>query len=101
MGTHLVFRVASVHVLRANQYFYLRQIHLNGKSGLSPTPTSPSNRRSTHERPDALKPWPADSPTPRYHHRYLAIDGWDYWIMDGTIEDTEVINRALLDDAWQ
>ena len=48
-----------------------------------------------------VKPWPADSLTPRYHHRYLAIDGWDYWIMDGTIEDTEVINRALLDDAWQ
>ena len=48
-----------------------------------------------------VKPWPADSPTPRYHHRYLAIDGWDYWIMDGTIEDTEVINRALLDDVWQ
>ena len=48
-----------------------------------------------------VKPWPADSPTPRYHHRYLAIDGWDYWIMDGTIEDTGVINRARLDDTWQ
>ena len=48
-----------------------------------------------------VKPWPADSSTPRYNHRYLAIDGWDYWIMDGTIEDTEVINRALLDDVWQ
>ena len=48
-----------------------------------------------------VKPWPADSATPRYHHRYLAIDGWDYWIMDGTIEDTEVINRARLDDTWQ
>jgi hypothetical protein len=45
-----------------------------------------------------VKPWPADSPTPRYHHRYLAIDGWDYWIMDGTIEETGVINRARLDD---
>jgi hypothetical protein len=31
----------------------------------------------------------------------LAIDGWDYWIMDGTIEDTGVINRARLDDTWQ
>lgn len=45
-----------------------------------------------------VKPWPADSPTPRYHHRYLAIDGWDYWIMDGTIEETGVINRARLDE---
>jgi len=31
----------------------------------------------------------------------LAIDGWNYWIMDGTIEDTGVINRARLDDTWQ
>ena len=45
-----------------------------------------------------VKPWPADSPAPRYHHRYLAIDGWDYWIMDGPIAETEVINRARLDD---
>ena len=44
-----------------------------------------------------VKPWPADSPTPRYHHRYLAIDGWDYWIMDGPVAETEVINRARLD----
>jgi hypothetical protein len=48
-----------------------------------------------------VKPWPADSPTPRYHHRYLEIDGWDYWIMDGTIEATGVINRARLDDTSQ
>lgn len=25
-------------------------------------------------------------------------DGWDYWIMDGAIEDAAVINRARLDD---
>ena len=45
-----------------------------------------------------VKPWPADSPTPRYHHHYLAIDGWDYWIMDGPVTETEVINRARLDN---
>jgi hypothetical protein len=43
-----------------------------------------------------VKPWPADSTTPRYHHSYLEIDGWDYWIMDGPIAETGVINRALL-----
>jgi hypothetical protein len=48
-----------------------------------------------------VKPWPRESPTPRYHHRYLAIDGWDYWIMEGTIAETEVINRARLDDNWR
>jgi len=31
----------------------------------------------------------------------LAIDGRDYWIMDGTIEATGVINRARLDDTSQ
>ena len=45
-----------------------------------------------------VKPWPADSPTPRYHHTYLAIDGWDYWTMDPNIDDVELINRARLDD---
>lgn len=44
-----------------------------------------------------VKPWPADSPTPRYHHRYVEIDGWDYWIMDGPIAETGVVNRARLD----
>jgi hypothetical protein len=48
-----------------------------------------------------VKPWPADSPTPRYHHRYVEIDGWDYWIMDGPIEETGVINRARLDGTLQ
>ena len=46
-----------------------------------------------------VKPWPADSPTPRYHHTYLAIDGWDYWTMGEPVEDTTVINRARLDEA--
>ena len=43
-----------------------------------------------------VKPWPADSPRPRYHHTYLAVDGWDYWTMGEPVEDTEVINRARL-----
>ena len=34
-----------------------------------------------------VKPWPADSPTPRYHHTYLAIDGWDYWTMGEPVEE--------------
>jgi len=47
-----------------------------------------------------VKPWPADSPTPRSHHTYLAIDGWDYWTMGDLVEDTSVINRARLDETW-
>ena len=43
-----------------------------------------------------VKPWPDDVATPRYHHHYLEIDGWDYWSMDGPIAETGVINRALL-----
>jgi hypothetical protein len=46
-----------------------------------------------------VKPWPADSPNPRYHHPYLAIDGWDHWTMGYPIEETTVINRTLL-SAW-
>jgi hypothetical protein len=46
-----------------------------------------------------VKPWPADSPSPRYHHTYLAIDGWEYWTMGEAIADTEVINRARIADA--
>ena len=47
-----------------------------------------------------VKPWPADSPTPRSHHTYLAIDGWDYWTMGEPVEETAVINRARLDETW-
>jgi hypothetical protein len=43
-----------------------------------------------------VKPWPADSPTPRYHHTCLAIDGWDYWTMGDPVDETELINRARL-----
>ena len=45
-----------------------------------------------------VKAWPADSPTPRYHHTYLEIDGWDYWTMDDRVDDTELINRARIDE---
>jgi hypothetical protein len=41
-----------------------------------------------------VKPWPYDSCRPRYHHAYWEIDGWEYWIMDGLIHETVVINRA-------
>jgi hypothetical protein len=43
-----------------------------------------------------VKPWPADSATPRYHHTYLELDGWDYWSMGEPIPKTTVINRALI-----
>lgn len=43
-----------------------------------------------------IKPWPADATTPRYHHAYLEIDGWDYWSMGAPIPETTVINRALI-----
>lgn len=43
-----------------------------------------------------VRPWPYGSSMPRYHHAYLQIDGWEYWIMDGPISETEVINRACL-----
>jgi hypothetical protein len=47
-------------------------------------------------RDGIVKPWPADSSKPRYHHSYLEIDGWDYWSMGEPIPETSVINRALL-----
>ena len=44
-----------------------------------------------------VKPWPGDSPSPRYHHTYLTIDGWEYWTMGAPIPETTVINRARVD----
>ncbi|MBV9100100.1 MAG: hypothetical protein JOZ46_01330 [Candidatus Dormibacteraeota bacterium] len=46
-----------------------------------------------------IKPWPRDAARPRYHHTYLALDGWEYWTMGEPIAETVVINRALLDAA--
>jgi hypothetical protein len=45
-----------------------------------------------------VKPWPKDSPHPRYHHHYLEVDGWQYWTMDDVIADTQLINRAPIDE---
>jgi len=47
-----------------------------------------------------VKPWPADTDRPRYHHTYLAIDGWDYWTMGEPVGDTPLINRARLTEAF-
>lgn len=48
-------------------------------------------------RDGEVKPWPPGAARPRYHHTYLAIDGWQYWTMGAPIEETTVINRARLD----
>jgi hypothetical protein len=45
-----------------------------------------------------VKPWPRDSPRPRHHNIYLAIDDWEYWTMGAPIAETTVINRARLGD---
>src|SRR4051812_30577445 len=47
-------------------------------------------------REGVVKPWPADSASPRYHHTYLELDGWDYWTMGEPLAETGVINRARL-----
>ena len=47
-------------------------------------------------RAGTVKPWPRDAVTPRYHHTYLEIDGWEYWSMGEPPTETTVINRALL-----
>ncbi len=43
-----------------------------------------------------VKPWPRDAATPRYHHTYMELDGWEYWTMGAPVPETTVINRALL-----
>jgi hypothetical protein len=43
-----------------------------------------------------VKPWPPDVPTPRYHHTYLSLDGWEYWTTGAPVPETTVINRASL-----
>jgi len=47
-----------------------------------------------------VKSWPRDSATPKYHHRYLEIDGWDYWTMEDHVEDNILINRARIEEGW-
>jgi len=41
-----------------------------------------------------IKPWPREAASPRYHHTYFEIDGWEYWTMGAPVEETTVINRA-------
>jgi hypothetical protein len=43
-----------------------------------------------------VKPWPRDSKTPRYHHTYLELGEWEYWTMGEPVDETTLINRALL-----
>jgi hypothetical protein len=43
-----------------------------------------------------VKPWPRDSSSPRYHHTYLELSECEYWTMGEPIEETTLINRALL-----
>ncbi len=47
-------------------------------------------------RSGVVKPWPRESSSPRYHHTYLELDGWEYWTMGEPVEETTLINRALL-----
>ncbi len=44
-----------------------------------------------------VKPWPRDSASPRYHHTYLELDGWEYWTMGEPVQETGLINRARLE----
>jgi len=53
-------------------------------------------------------PWPDPPARPRYHHRYLAIDGWKYWTMRAPVHyghdfandpaETILINRARVEE---
>jgi hypothetical protein len=43
-----------------------------------------------------VKPWPRDSASPRYHHTYLELSEWEYWTMGEPVDETTLINRALL-----
>lgn len=43
-----------------------------------------------------VKPWPRDSSSPRYHHKYLELGEWEYWTMDERVDETALVNRALL-----
>jgi hypothetical protein len=43
-----------------------------------------------------VKPWPRDSSHPRYHHTYLELGEWEYWTMGEPVDETTLINRALL-----
>lgn len=59
---------------------------------------SPGERRNAQGRQSAgvVKPWPRDSSHPRYHHTYLELGEWEYWTMGEPVDETTLINRALL-----
>lgn len=45
-----------------------------------------------------IKPWPPPPARARYHHRYLELDGWEYWVMtERPSVRSSLINRARLD----
>lgn len=46
-----------------------------------------------------VRPWPTNVASPRYHHTYLEVDGWQYWTMGSPIRETTVLNRARVDGA--
>lgn len=46
-----------------------------------------------------VKPWPRDAVSPRYHHTYLEIDGWQYWTMGEPAPETGLINRCRVGGA--
>ena len=50
-------------------------------------------------RDGAVKPWPWDVATPRYHHTYLELDACEYWTMGAPVPETTVINRVPLPPA--
>ena len=50
-------------------------------------------------RAGTVKPWPRGAATPRYHHTYLEIDGWQYWTMGEAVDETLLINRCRVGEA--
>jgi hypothetical protein len=56
----------------------------------------PSQPVCSRNRDPSTTPWPPDAPTPRYHHTYMSLDGWDYWTMGALVDETTVINRAAI-----
>lgn len=47
------------------------------------------------------RPWPEDSPNPRYYNVYLTLDGFEYWALgpngdQDLPEGMTVINRQTL-----
>ena len=47
-------------------------------------------------RKQSAGPGPRDSSSPRYHHTYLELGEWECWTMGEPIDETTLVNRALL-----